>query len=188
MGGSTSGPVTSRWKTGFLLRTTVTTQGAKHPDRACIKADRRRSSTQTELAIRNLCAPFDGAPNSVLDVGNIIPRARPLGFPSEPNALVVINQVQPIRCMFTLVQIRHHRTFRAGLSPGSGQIIAFERRRPRLSLIPACSPRSIPQEYHFRNDSLKAIFPIMIASGGPRLFVNVRVVTQVQDNGLPVPP
>ena len=48
-------------------------------------------------------APFDGVAGiRLLDVGNIIHSSASRGSPTESNALVVINQVQPINVMFAL--------------------------------------------------------------------------------------
>ena len=55
------------------------------------------------LSYTKLVAPFDGVAGiRLLDVGNIIHSSTSRGSPSEPNALVVVNQVEPISVMFTL--------------------------------------------------------------------------------------
>jgi multidrug efflux system membrane fusion protein len=92
-------------KQGFATQQQVATQGAKNTQiEAVIKADQAAIEyAKTELSYTKLVAPFDGVAGiRLLDVGNIIHSSTTRGFPSEPNALVVINQVQPISVMFTL--------------------------------------------------------------------------------------
>jgi membrane fusion protein, multidrug efflux system len=92
-------------KQGFATQQQVATQGAKiAQEGAVIKADQAAIEyAKTELSYTKLVAPFDGiAGIRLLDVGNIIHSSTTRGSPSEPNALVVINQVQPISAMFTL--------------------------------------------------------------------------------------
>ena len=92
-------------KQGFATQQQVATQGAKiAQEEAVIKADQAAIEyAKTQLSYTKLLAPFDGVAGiRLLDVGNIIHSSATRGSPSEPNALVVINQVQPITVMFTL--------------------------------------------------------------------------------------
>src|ERR1700760_305601 len=92
-------------KQGFATQQQVSTQGAKiAQEEAVIKADQAAIEyAKTELSYTKLLAPFDGVAGiRLLDVGNIIHSSSTRGSPTEPNALVVINQVQPISVMFTL--------------------------------------------------------------------------------------
>src|SRR5690348_4215375 len=92
-------------KQGFAAVQQVTTQQAKiAQEEAVIKGDQAAIEfAKTELGYTKLVAPFDGVAGiRLLDVGNIIHSSTTRGSPSEPNALVVINQVQPISVMFTL--------------------------------------------------------------------------------------
>src|ERR1700760_585074 len=92
-------------KQGFAPQQQVATQQAKiAQEEATIKADQAAIAyAKTQLSYTKLVAPFDGVAGiRLLDVGNIIHSSTTRGSPSEPNALVVINQVQPITVMFTL--------------------------------------------------------------------------------------
>src|SRR5262249_30392832 len=92
-------------KQGFAPEQQVATQQAMiAQEEATIKADQAAIEyAKTQLSYTKLVAPFDGVAGiRLLDVGNIIHSSTTRGSPSEPNALVVINQVQPISVMFTL--------------------------------------------------------------------------------------
>src|SRR5499427_144449 len=92
-------------KQGFAPQQQVATQRAKiAQEEATIKADQAAIEyAKTQLSYTKLVAPFDGVAGiRLLDVGNIIHSSTTRGSSSEPNALVVINQVQPISVMFTL--------------------------------------------------------------------------------------
>src|SRR5947207_2667754 len=92
-------------KQGFAPQQQVATQQAKiAQEQAVITADQAAIEyAKTELSYTKLVAPFDGVAGiRLLDVGNIIHSSSTRGSPTEPNALVVINQVQPIAVMFTL--------------------------------------------------------------------------------------
>src|SRR5215469_7722145 len=92
-------------KKGFAPEQQVATQQAMiAQEQATIKADQATIEfAKTQLSYTKLVAPFDGVAGlRLLDVGNIIHSSTTRGSPSEPNALVIINQVQPISVMFTL--------------------------------------------------------------------------------------
>jgi multidrug efflux system membrane fusion protein len=92
-------------KQGFAPEQQVATQQAMiAQEQATIKADQAAIEfAKTQLSYTKLVAPFDGVAGiRLLDVGNIIHSSTTRGSPSEPNALVVVNQVQPINVMFTL--------------------------------------------------------------------------------------
>src|SRR5271169_6032630 len=92
-------------KQGFAAEQQVATQQAMiAQEQATIRADQAAIEyAKTELSYTKLVAPFDGVAGiRLLDVGNIIHSSTTRGSPSEPNALVVVNQVQPIEVMFTL--------------------------------------------------------------------------------------
>ena len=102
-------------KKGFAPEQQVATQQAMiAQQQATIKGDQAAIEyAKTQLGYTKLVAPFDGVAGiRLLDVGNIIHATTSRGSPSEPNALVVINQVQPISVMFTLAaaDIRRCRT------------------------------------------------------------------------------
>src|SRR5215469_1208143 len=92
-------------KQGFAPAQQVATQQAKiAQEQATIKADQAAIEyAKTQLSYTKLVAPFDGVAGiRLLDVGNIIHSSSTRGSSTEPNALVIINQVQPISVMFTL--------------------------------------------------------------------------------------
>ena len=73
---------------------------------ATIKGDQAAIEyAKTQLSYTKLVAPFDGVAGiRLLDVGNIIHSSTSRGFPGGPNALVVVNQVQPISVMLHWLQ------------------------------------------------------------------------------------
>jgi hypothetical protein len=72
-----------------------------------------------------LVAPFDGVAGiRLLDVGKIIHATTSRSFPGEPNALVIINQVQPISVMVTLAAADIPKVQDA-LAKGSVEVIAL---------------------------------------------------------------
>ena len=173
-------PIRPACQAGFAPQQQVATQQAKiAPGRATIKADQAAVEyAKTELSYTKLVAPFDGVAGiRLLDVGNIIHSSTTRGAPTEPNALVVINQVQPISVMFTLAAADIPAgTGRAGKGPGQGDRI--ERGRQDASSIPARSPRSTTRPNTTSGTiTLKAIFPNPHRQLWPGMFVNVRVVT-----------
>jgi membrane fusion protein, multidrug efflux system len=92
-------------KKGAIPEEEAATQQAKvNEEEAVVKADQAAVSyAKTQLGYTKLLAPFDGVAGlRLLDVGNIIHASSSRGDPTEPNALVVINQVQPISVMVAL--------------------------------------------------------------------------------------
>src|SRR5260370_12824363 len=92
-------------KKGFAPEQQVATQQAMiAQQQATIKGDQAAIEyAKTQLSYTKLVAPFDGVAGiRLLDVGNIIHASTSRSFPGEPNALVVVNQVQPISVMVTL--------------------------------------------------------------------------------------
>src|SRR6201984_1587533 len=82
-------------KKGFAPEQQVATQQAMvAQQQATIKADQAAIEyAKTQLSYTKLVAPFDGVAGiRLLDVGNIIHSSSSRGSPTEPNALVVINQ------------------------------------------------------------------------------------------------
>src|SRR5215813_4289150 len=114
-------------KQGFAPEQQVATQQAMIAQKqATIKADQAAIEyAKTQLSYTKLVAPFDGVAGiRLLDVGNIIHSSTTRGSPSEPNALVVINQVQPISVMFTLAAADIPAVQEA-LAKGSVKVIAL---------------------------------------------------------------
>ena len=176
-------------KKGFATQLQVTTQGAKiAQEEAVIKADQAAIEyAKTELSYTKLVAPFDGVAGiRLLDVGNIIHSSTTRGSPTEPNALVVINQVQPISVMFTLAE-SDVPDVQEALAKGPVKAIALS--ADGKTELDTGTLAAIENQVNTTSGTitLKAIFPNPDRKLWPGMFVNVRVVTQVQDNGLTVP-
>jgi membrane fusion protein, multidrug efflux system len=176
-------------KQGFAPEQQVATQQAKiAQEQAVIKADQAAVEyAKTELSYTKLMAPFDGVAGiRLLDVGNIIHSSTTRGSPSEPNALVVINQVQPISVMFTLAAADIPEVQEA-LAKGPVKAIALS--ADGKTELDTGTLAAIDNQANTTSGTitLKTIFPNPDRKLWPGMFVNVRVVTQVQDNGLTVP-
>jgi membrane fusion protein, multidrug efflux system len=176
-------------KQGFAAEQQVATQQAKNAqEEAVINADQAAVEfAKTELSYTKLVAPFDGVAGiRLLDVGNIIHSSTTRGSPSEPNALVVINQVQPISVMFTLAAADIPEVQEA-LAKGPVKAIALS--ADGKAELDTGTLAAIDNQANTASGtiSLKATFPNPDRKLWPGMFVNVRVVTQVQDNGLTVP-
>jgi membrane fusion protein, multidrug efflux system len=176
-------------KQGFAPQQQVATQQAMiAQEEATIKADQAAIAyAQTQLSYTKLVAPFDGVAGiRLLDVGNIIHSSTTRGSPSEPNALVVINQVEPISVMFTLAAADIPAVQEA-LAKGSVKVIALsadDKTELDTGTLAAIDNQANPASGTI---SLKATFPNPDRKLWPGMFVNIRVVTQAQDNGLTVP-
>ena len=176
-------------KQGFAPEQQVATQQAMiAQEEATIKADQAAIEyAQTQLSYTKLVAPFDGVAGiRLLDVGNIIHSSSTRGSPSEPNALVVINQVQPISVMFTLAAADIPAVQEA-LAKGPVKAIALS--ADGKTELDTGTLAAIDNQANTASGTigLKATFPNPDRKLWPGMFVNVRVVTQVQDNGLTVP-
>ena len=157
-------------------------------EEATIKADQAAiEDAKTQLSYTKLVAPFDGVAGiRLLDVGNIIHSSTTRGSPSEPNALVVINQVQPISVIFTLAAADIPEVQEA-FAKGSVKTIALS--ADGKAELDTGTLDAVDNQASTASGTigLKAIFPNPDRRLWPGMFVNVRVVTQVQDNGLTVP-
>ena len=176
-------------KQGFAPQQQVATQQAKNAQiEAVLKGDQAAIEyAQTELSYTKLVAPFDGVAGiRLLDVGNIIHSSTTRGSPSEPNALVVINQVQPISVMFTLAAADIPAVQEA-LAKGSVKVIALiadDKTELDTGTLAAIDNQANTASGTI---SLKAVFPNPDRKLWPGMFINVRVITHVQDNGLTIP-
>jgi membrane fusion protein, multidrug efflux system len=175
-------------KQGFAPQQQVSTQQAKiAQEEATIKGDQAAIEyAKTQLSYTKLVAPFDGVAGiRLLDVGNIIHSSTTRGSPTEPNALVVINQVQPISVMFTLAAADIPQVQDA-LPMGSVKVIALS--ADGKTEIDTGTLAAIDNQANTTSGtiSLKAIFPNPHRRLWPGMFVNIRVVTKVQDNGLTI--
>jgi membrane fusion protein, multidrug efflux system len=176
-------------KQGFAPQQQVATQQAKNAQiEATLNADQAAIEyAKTELSYTKLVAPFDGVAGiRLLDVGNIIHSSSTRGSPTEPNALVVINQVQPIVVMFTLGAADIPQVQEA-LAKGQVKVIALS--ADGKTELDTGTLAAIDNQANTTSGTitLKAIFPNPDRKLWPGMFVNVRVVTQLQDNGLTVP-
>src|SRR5437868_12478997 len=176
-------------KQGFAPEQQVATQQAKNAQiQATMKADQAAIDyAKTQLSYTKLVAPFDGVAGiRLLDVGNIIHASTSRSFPGEPNALVVINQVQPISVMVTLAAADIPKVQDA-LAKGSVKVVALS--ADNKTELDTGTLAAIDNQASTTSGTitLKAIFPNPNRRLWPGMFVNVRVVTSVQDNGLTVP-
>ena len=176
-------------KQGFAPAQQVSTQQAKiAQEEAVIKGDQAAIEyAKTQLGYTKLVAPFDGVAGiRLLDVGNIIHSSTTRGSPSEPNALVVINQVQPISVMFTLGATAIPEVQEA-LAKGPVKVIALS--ADGKTELETGTLAALDNQANTTSGTitLKAIFANADRKLWPGMFVNVRVVTQIQDSGLTVP-
>jgi multidrug efflux system membrane fusion protein len=135
---------------------------------------------KTELDYAKLVAPFDGVTGiRLLDVGNIIQ-------PTNTTGLVVVTQVQPISVIFTL-PMADISDVQDALAKGPLETIAFSqdgKTQLDTGQLLLVDNQADPTSGTVR---LKAIFPNQQRRLWPGTFVNVRLVTSVQHNGLTVP-
>jgi membrane fusion protein, multidrug efflux system len=176
-------------KQGFAPAQQVATQQAKiAQEEAVIKGDQAAIEyAKTQLGYTKLAAPFDGiAGIRLLDVGNIIHSSTTRGSPSEPNALVVINQVQPIAVMFTLGATAIPEVQEA-LAKGPVKVIALS--ADGKTELETGTLAALDNQANTTSGTitLKAIFANPDRKLWPGMFVNLRVVTQIQEDGLTVP-
>jgi membrane fusion protein, multidrug efflux system len=176
-------------KQGFAPQQQVATQQAMiAQEQATIKADQAAVEyAETQLSYTKLAAPFDGVAGiRLLDVGNIIHSSTSRGSPSEPNALVVVNQVQPITVMFTLAAADIPAVQDA---LANGRVKAIALNADGKTELDAGRLVAIDNQANTTSGTinLKAIFPNPHRRLWPGMFVNVRVVAGVQDNGLTIP-
>jgi membrane fusion protein, multidrug efflux system len=174
---------------GFATEQQVTTQEAQIAQLdATIKADQAAIEyAKVQLSYTKLLAPFDGVAGiRLLDVGNIIHSTTARGSPSEPNALVVINQIQPISVMFTLAASDIPDVQNA-LAKGPVKAIALN--ADGKTELDVGTLAAIDNQANTTSGTipLKATFPNQNRRLWPGMFINVRVVTQVQDNALTIP-
>jgi membrane fusion protein, multidrug efflux system len=176
-------------KEGYAAQQQVATQQAKvTEEEATIRADQAAIEyAKTQLSYTKLVAPFDGVAGiRLLDIGNIIHSSTSRGSPSEPNALVVINQVQPISVMFTLAAADTPQVQDA-LTKGQVKVIALSADDKNELDVGTLAAIDNQANTTSGTISLKAIFPNPQRKLWPGMFVNLRVVTQVRGNGLTVP-
>jgi membrane fusion protein, multidrug efflux system len=174
---------------GFAPQQQVATEQAKDAQiEAVIKADQAViENAKTELSYTKLVAPFDGVAGiRLLDEGNIIHSSTTRGSPSEPNALVVINQVQPINVMFAL-PASDIPAVQDALAKSPVKVVAMsadDKTQLDTGTLAAVDNQASTTSGTI---ALKATFPNLHRRLWPGMFVNTWVVLDVQDNGLTVP-
>jgi membrane fusion protein, multidrug efflux system len=174
-------------KQGFAPEQQVATQRAMvAQQQATVENDKAAVQyAKTELSYTKLVAPFDGVTGiRLLDVGNIIQPNN--GAVSSTTGVVVVTQVQPISVVFTL-PMADIPEVQDALAKGPLETIAFSQDGKtqldtgKLLLV---DNQADPTSGTVR---LKAIFPNEKRRLWPGTFVNLRLVTSVEHNGLTVP-
>jgi multidrug efflux system membrane fusion protein len=155
-------------------------------DEEIVKVDQAAIEyAQTELSYTSLVAPFDGVTGiRLLDVGNIIQPTN--GAASYTTGVVVVTQVQPISVIFTL-PMDDIPGVQDALAKGPLKTIAFSqdgKTQLDTGQLLLVDNQADPTSGTVR---LKALFPNPQRRLWPGTFVNVRLVTSVQQNGLTVP-
>ncbi len=169
-------------KQGFAPEQQVATQQSMvAQQQATVQNDQAAVEyAKTELDYTKLVAPFDGVTGiRLLDVGNIIQ-------PTNTTGIVVITQLQPISVIFTLPMADIPEVQEA-LAKGPLETIAFSqdgKTQLDTGQLLLVDNQADPTSGTVR---LKAIFPNQQRRLWPLTFVNVRLVTSVQHNGLTVP-
>src|SRR6266851_10197287 len=168
-------------KQGFAPEQQVATQRAMvAQQQATVENDKAAVEyAKTELSYTKLVAPFDGVTGiRLLDVGNIIQ-------PTNTTGLVVVTQLQPISIIFTL-PMADIPDVQDALGKGPLETIAFSqdgKTQLDTGQLLLVDNQADPTSGTVR---LKAIFPNQQRRLWPGTFVNVRLVTSVEHNGLTV--
>jgi membrane fusion protein, multidrug efflux system len=169
-------------KQGFAPEQQVATQRAMvAQQQATVQNDQAAIEyAKTELDYTKLVAPFDGVTGiRLLDVGNIIQ-------PTNTTGLVVVTQLQPISVIFTL-PMADIPEVQDALAKGPLETIAFSqdgKTQLDTGQLLLVDNQADPTSGTVR---LKATFPNQQRRLWPGTFVNVRLVTSVEHNGLTVP-
>jgi multidrug efflux system membrane fusion protein len=148
-------------------------------------------SAKAELSYTSLVAPFDGVTGlRLLDVGNIIhpptSSATAQSTQSDPNALVVVTQIQPIGVIFTLATTSIPEVQDAA-AKGPLQAIAFsqdDKTQLDTGNLLVVNNQADPGSGTVQ---LKAEFPNQQRQLWPGTFVNVRLVISTRHDALTVP-
>ncbi len=152
--------------------------------KATISADQAAlSRDQVQLGYTSITAPVFGVAGlRLVDVGNVV-------SPSDPQGLVVINQVQPIAVLFTASQIdlpeirsRAAQAGKDGLAVQAwSQDDAHQLDSGRLSVI------NNQIDAASGTVTMQGMFPNARELLWPGMFVTVRLVLEVRHEGLTVP-
>jgi multidrug efflux system membrane fusion protein len=174
-------------KQGFAPQQQVATQQAMVAQQQATVANDQAAVeyAKTELSYTRLVAPFDGVTGiRLLDVGNIIQPNN--GAVSSTTGVVVVTQIRPISVIFTLPMVDIPEVQDA-LAKGPLKTIAFSQdgtTQLDVGQLLLVDNQADPNSGTVR---LKAVFPNPHLRLWPGTFVNVRLVTSVQHNGLTVP-
>ncbi len=159
---------------------------------AQIKIDQANiENDKAELSYTSLVAPFDGVTGiRLLDVGNVIypPKASATtqSGATDPTALVVVTQVQPITVIFTLATI-DVPDVQDAMAKGPPQAIAYSQDgKTQLDAgnLILLNNQADPSSGTIQ---LKAQFPNQQRRLWPGAFVNVQLVVSTQRDGLTAP-
>jgi membrane fusion protein, multidrug efflux system len=158
---------------------------------------------KAQLSYTSLVAPFDGVTGfRLLDVGNIIHPATSsttasstgstattssaTANQSTSNALVVVTQVQPISVIFTLATTNIAEV-QSAMAKGPLQAVAFSQDDTTQLDTGSLLVVNNQADPGSGTVQLKAVFPNQQRQLWPGTFVNVRLVTSTQHDGLTVP-
>ena len=180
-------------KTDSIARQQVDDQRAAVDElNAQLKSDQAAvESAKAELSYTSLVAPFDGVTGfRLLDVGNIIhpPTSSTTAQSSQadPNALVVVTQLQPISVIFTLATPNISAVQNAAAN-GPLQAIAFsqdDKTQLDTGSLLVVNNQADPSSGTVQ---LKAVFPNQRRQLWPGTFVNIRLIISTQHDALTVP-
>ena len=149
------------------------------------------ASAKAELSYTSLVAPFDGVTGfRLLDVGNIIhpptSAATAQSAKADPNALVVVTQIQPISVIFTLATTSIPEVQNA-LAKGPLQAVVFsqdDKTQLDTGSLVVVNNQADPSS---GTVELKAVFPNQRRQLWPGTFVNVQLVLATQHDALTIP-
>jgi membrane fusion protein, multidrug efflux system len=148
-------------------------------------------NAKAQLSYTSLVAPFDGVTGiRLLDVGNIIhpptSSATTSSSSPDPNALVVVTQIQPISVVFSLAAASIPEIQQA-MSKGPLQAIAYSqdgKARLDTGQLVVVNNQADPTTGTVQ---LKAVFPNQQRQLWPGTFVNVWLVLATETGGLTIP-
>ena len=167
-------------------------QAAVNELNAQIKLDQAAiDNAKAELSYTSLVAPFDGVTGfRLLDVGNIIhpptSSATVQSSQPDPNALVVVTQIQPISVIFTLPTTSIPEVQNA-VAKGPLQAIAFSQDGKTQLDTGSLLVVSNQADPGSGTVQLKAEFPNQQRQLWPGTFVNIQLVLATQHDALTVP-
>jgi multidrug efflux system membrane fusion protein len=180
-------------KTNSIAQQQVDDQRAAFEElNAQIKNDQAAiENAKAQLSYTSLVAPFDGITGiRLLDVGNIIhpptSSAVTTSNAPDPNALVVITQVQPISVIFTLPS-ENIPAVQSSMAGGSLPAIALsqdDKTQLDTGKLLVVNNQADPSSGTVQ---LKATFPNPERRLWPGTFVNVRLVTSTAHDALTIP-